>query len=304
VKTSDATSGLRARLERLVWTRPGLVVGFQLAPSLGWVAVFFLLPLVLIAVYSVARRAEGGGVIFGFTLQHYVRVLSSSYYLGVTWQSLVLSLKVTALTLLISYPVAYLLATTRSRWKPFLVFLLLVPWWTSILVKNFAWVGILLDHGLVNRALLATGLVERPIKLLYTEFSVIVGLIHVLIPFMTLPLFATLEKLDPQLLEASGNLGAGPVASFCEVTLPLSLPGIASGCILTFILAFGSYVTPALLGGSRNWMVAMVVQDQFLNAFNWPLGSAVAIVLLLIVLGLVLGFNRLVGLEKIWGEVR
>ena len=297
-------TGLRGRLEGLFWRRPSLVVAFQLAPSLGWLALFFLLPLVLIAVYSVGRRAEGGGVSLGFTLQHYVRVLSSNYYLGITWQSLGLSLKVTALTLLVSYPVAYLLATTRSRWKPFLVFLLLVPWWTSILVKNFAWVGILLDNGLVNRFLLWIGLVDRPLKLLYTEFSVMVGLIHVLIPFMTLPLFATLEKLDPQLLEASGNLGAGPVATFREVTLPLSLPGVASGCILTFILAFGSYVTPALLGGSRNWMVAMVVQDQFLNAFNWPLGSAVAIVLLLIVLGLVLGFNRLVGLEKIWGEVR
>jgi|RhiMetdeSRZDD1v2_1073273.scaffolds.fasta_scaffold162719_3 spermidine/putrescine transport system permease protein len=295
---------MRTRLERLFWRRPGLVVALQLTPALGWLAVFFLVPLVLIAVYSVGRRAEGGGVVFTFTLQHYVRVLSSSYYLGITWQSLVLSLKVTAVTLLLGYPVAYLLATTRSRWKPFLVFLLLVPWWTSILVKNFAWVGILLDNGLVNRVLLGAGLVDRPLKLLYTEFSVTVGLVHLLIPFMTLPLFATLEKLDPQLLEASGNLGAGPIASFREVTLPLSLPGIASGCILTFILAFGSFVTPALLGGSRNWMVAMVVQDQFLNAFNWPLGSAVAIVLLLVVLVLVLGFNRLVGLEKIWGEVR
>lgn len=295
---------MRARLEQLFWRRPTLVVALQLGPSLGWLALFFLVPLVLIAVYSVARRAEGGGVILGFTLQHYVRILSSNYYLGITWQSLVLSLKVTLVTLLLSYPVAYLLATTRSRWKPLLVFLLLVPWWTSILVKNFAWVGILLDSGLVNRFLLWTGAVDRPLKLLYTEFSVMVGLVHVLIPFMTLPLFATLEKLDPQLLEASGNLGAGPVASFREVTLPLSLPGVASGCILTFILAFGSYVTPALLGGSRNWMVAMVVQDQFLNAFNWPLGSAVAIVLLLIVLALVFVFNRLVGLEKIWGEVR
>jgi spermidine/putrescine transport system permease protein len=291
-------------LERLFWTRPGLVVGVQLAPSLAWLALFFALPLLLIAVYSVSRRGEGGGIILALTLQHYGRILSSSYYLGITWQSLVLSLKVTALTLLVSYPVAYLLATTRSRWKPFLLFLLLVPWWTSILVKNFAWVGILLDRGMVNRFLLWTGLVDRPLKLLYTELSVIVGLIHVLIPFMTLPLFATLDKLDRQLLEASENLGAGPLATFREVTLPISLPGVASGCILTFILAFGSYVTPALLGGSRNWMVAMVVQDQFLNAFNWPLGSAVAIVLLVIVLALVLGFDRLVGLEKIWGDVR
>jgi spermidine/putrescine transport system permease protein len=294
----------RGALERLFWRRPNLAVVFQLGPSMAWLALFFFVPLALIAVYSVSRRAEGGGVVLAFTLQHYLRVLSSNYYLGITWQSLMLAVKVTALTLLIGYPVAYFLATTRSRWKPFLVFLLVMPWWTSILVKNFAWVGILLDNGLVNRALLWAGLIDRPLKLLYTEFSVIVGLVHVLIPFMTLPLFATLDKLDPQLREAAGNLGAGPVASFREVILPLSLPGIASGCILTFILAFGSYVTPALLGGSRNWMVAMVVQDQFLGAFNWPLGSAVAMVLLVIVLVVVLGFNRLVGLERIWGEVR
>ena len=296
--------GPQGALERLLWRRPNLVVSLQLSPSLAWLTFFFLAPLVLIVVYSVSRRAEGGGVLLGFTLQHYTRILSSNYYLGITWQSLVLGLKVTALTLLISYPVAYLLATTRSRWKPFLVFLLVVPWWTSILVKNFAWVGILLDNGLANRFLLWTGLTHRPVKLLYNEFSVVVGLIHVLIPFMTLPLFATLEKMEPQLLEAAENLGAGPLRAFREVTLPLSMPGVASGCILTFILAFGSYVTPALLGGPKNWMVAMVVQDQFLNAFNWPFGSAVAIVLLAIVMALVLVFNRLVGLEKIWGEVR
>ncbi len=284
--------------------RAGLVVFFQLVPSVAWLALFFFLPMLLIGVYSLSRRSEGGGVNLAVTLEQYLRFFQSSYYLRVTWQSLVVSLEITLLTLVISYPVAYLLAFTRSRWKPFLVFLLLVPWWTSILVKNFAWVGILLDNGLVNRFLLWTGVARQPVKLLYNEFSVVVGLVHVLIPFMTLPLFATLEKMEPQLLEAAENLGAGPLRAFQEVTLPLSMPGVASGCILTFILAFGSYVTPALLGGPKNWMVAMVVQDQFLNAFNWPFGSAVAIVLLAIVLALVLVFNRLVGLEKIWGAVR
>jgi len=221
----------------------------------------------------------------------------------IIWQTLVISLKVTVVCLLVSYPVAYLLASTTALWKSFLLPLLLVPWLMSILVKNFAWVGILQEHGMVNNLLLSLGLVRHPLKLLYTEFSVDIGQIHTLIPIMTLPLFATLDKFEVQLLEAAENLGASPLAAFWEVTLPLSLPGIASGCILTFILAFGAYITPALLGGSQNWMVAMAIEDQFLNAFNWPLGSALAILVLLVVFLLIFMFNRMVGLERIWGNV-
>jgi len=269
-----------------------------------WLAAFFCIPILLIAVYSVSIRTSGGGIQPAFTLQSYRHILTSSYYLGIIWQTLVVSVKVTLICLVVSYPVAYWLAAAAPRWKSVLLLLLLVPWWTSILVKNFAWVDILQERGMVNAALAWLGVLHHPLRMLYSDFSVEVGLVHLLIPFMILPLFATLDKLEVQLLEAAENLGAAPLAAFWEVTLPLSLPGIASGAILTFILAFGSFVIPALLGGSGNWMVALAIQDQFLNAFNWPLGSALAIVVLLIVLVLVLIFNRLVGLERIWGEHR
>jgi ABC-type spermidine/putrescine transport system permease subunit I len=177
-----------------------------------------------------------------------------------------------------------------------------VPWWTSILVKNFAWVAILRDKGLVNNFLIWTGVIDRPVKMLYNEFAVIIGLVHVLIPFMALPLFATLDKIENSLIEAAENLGANPIKTFWEITLPLSMPGVFAGCILTFILSFGAFVTPALLGGAQNMMVANIIEDQFLQAFHWPFGSAIAIILLLIVLALIMIFNRLIGLEKIWGE--
>ena len=275
-----------------------------MSPMLFWLLAFFFVPMLFVLVYSFSIRTAGGGVDFTFTLENYQRFLTSSLYLEMTGHSLLVAFKVTLITLLVAYPVSSYLVTAAPGLRAFLVILLIVPWFASILVKNFAWVAILADTGVVNQFLVLSGLVEEPLSLVYNEFSVIVGMVHLLIPFMALPIFVTLEKIDKRLLEAARNLGSTPFRAFREVTLPLSLPGVAGGCIICFILTFGAFVTPVLLGAPKNHMVANAIEDQFLMAFHWPLGAAIAIVLLVLVIGILLIFNALMGLDKIMGEDR
>lgn len=260
--------------------------------------------MVVVFAYSLATRTSGGGVVFGLSIQNYERIGESGLYAWAALRSLRIAIVVTIVTLLLAYPVAYYLALVATRWRLVLFVLLIVPWWCSILVKNFAWVAILADSGVLNRALLRIGLIDQPLKLLYNEVAVVIGLVHVLIPFMVMPIYATLEKLDRRLIEAATNLGASPLRALWEVVFPLSLPGVAAGSLLTFILAFGSYITPALLGSERTSMIANLIQSQFMEAFDWPFGAALSMVLLGVVVLLLASFNRLVGLERLWKGAR
>jgi ABC-type spermidine/putrescine transport system permease subunit I len=276
----------------------------MLAPPLAWLTLFFLVPMIAVFAYGLATRTPGGGVVLGFSVENFARIGESELYIRGTLRSLRIGVVVTAVTLLVAYPVAYYLALVAARWRLVLFVLLIVPWWCSILVKSFAWVAILAEKGVLNRALLQMGLIDHPLKLLYNEVAVVIGLVHVLVPFMVLPIYATLEKLDRRLMEAAANLGSSPLRVFWEVVLPLSLPGVAAGSLLTFILGFGSYITPALLGSERALMIANLIQSQFMESFDWPFGAALSTVLLVLVLALLLAFNRLIGLERIWGNAR
>ena len=291
---SDFFSFLSDARKRTFW--------LQLSPILVWLFVFFALPMMLIVVYSFGIRTQGGGIDYAFTFDNYVRYFKSNIYVSITLRSIYIALQVTIITLLLSYPVAYYLTTTTKRMRATLLVLLILPWWTSILVKNFSWVSILSDRGMVNSAMLWLGVIDEPVRLLYNQFSIVVGLVHLLIPFMTLPIFTTIDKMDSRLLEAGKNLGSSPMRCFWEITLPLSMAGVAGGCIITFILAFGSFVTPVLLGSPRQSMAASIIEDQFLQSFHWPFGAAVAIILLLLVLSVLFVFNKLVDLERIWGK--
>jgi spermidine/putrescine transport system permease protein len=275
-----------------------------LALPLAWLALFFLLPMIVVFAYSLAIRTSGGAVIFALSIENYARIGESGLYVWAAIRSLRIAIIVTVTTLIVAYPVAYYLALVATRWRLVLFVLLMVPWWCSILVKNFAWVAILADSGVLNRALQGIGLIDQPLKLLYNETAVTIGLVHVLIPFMVMPIYATLEKLDRRLIEAAANLGSSPLQAFWEVVLPLSLPGVAAGVLLTFILAFGSYITPALLGSERTLMIANLIQSQFMEAFDWPFGAALSMVLLALVLVLLAVFNRLVGAECLWAGRR
>jgi spermidine/putrescine transport system permease protein len=275
-------SGPRRRLLAWLQRRPAARAWSLLGPGMLWLVLFFLVPLLIMAAYSLMPRGTYGGVQPGFTLEHYRRFFDP-LYLAILQRTLVWSLVCTAVCLLLGYPVAYLVARA-GRWRAALLFLVVLPFWTSFLVRTFAMIFLLRDSGLVNNVLLRLGLIDAPLTLLYTPFAVLLGLVYGFLPFMILPIYASLEKLDPTLLEAAETLGATPLAGFRRITLPLSLPGVVAGCFLVFIPAMGSFLTSDLLGGAKQLMIGNLIQNQFAAARNWPFGSAASFVVTALVL--------------------
>ena len=281
----------RAGALRWFSRRPGFAAWTLLAPGLGWLVLFFALPIAAMLVVSLMPRGVYGGVEPGFTLEHYRRFFDP-LYLGILWRTLLWSAACTGVCLLLGFPVAYVIAHAR-RWRSTLLLLVILPFWTSFLVRTFAMMFLLRDSGLVNGLLLSLGLIARPIELLYTPFAVIAGLVYGFLPFMVLPIYASLEKHDPALLEAATMLGARPAAGFFKVTLPLARPGVMAGCFLVFIPALGSFLTSDLLGGAKQVMLGNLVQNQFMSARNWPFGSAASLVMMTgVLLGLLAWLRR------------
>jgi len=253
-----------------------------LAPGGFWLLLFFLTPILIVLVYSLMPRGIYGGVERGFTLEHYARFFDP-LYLDVLQRTLIWSLSCTVICLLIGYPVAHVIARSR-RWRNVLLLLIVVPFWTSFLVRTFALIFLMRDTGLINDWLLRLGLIPKPLTILYTPVAVMIGLVYGFLPFMILPIYASLEKLDLSLLEAAEVLGARPWSRFWQVTFPLSVPGVVAGCLLVFIPALGSFLTPDLLGGAKQMMIGNLVQNQFTSARNWPFGSATSLIVMLLVL--------------------
>lgn len=251
-------------------------------PGSLWLALFFLIPLLLVVAASVMPRGEFGGVEPGFTLEHYGRFVDP-LYLRVLGRTALWAGLGTFLCLLLGFPVAWVIARSR-RFRNLLLFLVVLPFWTSFLVRTFAMIFLLRDSGLVNSVLLATGIVSHPVSLLYTPFAVLIGLVYGFLPFMILPIYASLERLDGSLLEAAELLGAKPRARFMTVVVPLSLPGIVAGCLLVFVSSFGSFLTSDLLGGAKQAMIGNLVQNQFTIARNWPFGSAASLIVMAVVM--------------------
>lgn len=261
-----------------------------LAPGTLWLVAFFLVPIAIMGAYSVMERGTYGGVVPDFTLAAYARFVDP-LYLRILARTIGLATLTTALCLVVGYPMAWAIAGA-GRWKHALLFLVVLPFWTSFLVRTYAIMFLLRDTGLVNSALLALGLVDRPLTLLFTPGAVLAGLVYGYLPFMVLPIYASLEKLDPALLEAAESLGARPVARFLRVALPLSSPGVVAGCLLVFVPTLGAFLTPDLLGGARQVMIGNLVQQQFGAARDWPFGSAASFVLMAVVLVAVYAFLR------------
>ncbi len=261
----------------------GLVL---LGPYVLLLAVFFAAPLVLMLVISVSRQSFGEFQ-WTVTFHHYARFFSDGFYLGVLWDTLVLGASVTAISLLLGYPLAYHLARTRSRWKPLLIVCILSPLLVGIVIRCYGWMILLADRGLINATLMERGWITKPLPLMYNTFGVTIALVHVFLPFMILSLTGVLKRIDPHLLEAAQTLGASRARSFLEVTLPLSLPGILAGSLLTFSLAISSFVVPILLGGFKVQVLPMIVYEQVLSVFDWPFGAANAFVLLVISIALI-----------------
>lgn len=247
----------------------------------GWLAVFALTPFLLILAASFMEREPARFVAPVFSLDGYRAILTPGV-LRVFLSSAALSGLTAAICLAAGYPFAYILARFHRRWRNFLLLLVIIPFWTNSLIRTYALIFIIKTNGLLNFLLLGLGVIHEPLSLMYTDFAVLSGLVYTLLPFMILPLYASIEKLDPRLLEAARDLGAGKWRTFCHVTVPLTLPGMIAGFMLVFLPALGMFYIPDILGGAKSMLVGNFIKNQFLTARDWPAGAAASVVLTLI----------------------
>ncbi|RVH38720.1 ABC transporter permease [Sinorhizobium meliloti] len=280
----------------------------QLAVLIGpvslFLAVFFLGPLGIMIVTSFLAPGLYGGVEWTWYPHNYGRILGFAdpmfedfdpVYISIFFRSLKIAALTVVATLLVCYPAAFCISRLSERWKNFCLFLITLPFFTSLIVRLFIWVLILRQTGLVNGVLLGTGLIARPLELIYTDGAIILGMVYIFIPFMFMPVYASVEKLDWTLVRASLDLGAGPIRTFLRIILPLTSPGIAGGALIVFIPALGNFVVPAVLGGAKVMMLGNLIEQQFLSARNWPFGSALAMMVMSVMLVLLFVYVILSG---------
>jgi len=249
-----------------------------LFPAILWLLLLIVAPLVIVLVVSLATRGSYGKTIYDFSMANFLRAFDP-LYLRAYWRTAWIATTTTLLCLIVSYPVAYFLALRApERWKRTLLVLTVIPFWTSFLIRTYAWILLLRSEGVVNSALMSTGLISAPLKLLYSDFAVLVGQVYGELPFMILPIYVALERLDIRLLEAAQDLGANRFWTFVKVTLPMSRPGLLSGIVLVFIPSLGAFITPDLLGGAKSVMIGNLIQNQF-TQLNQPFGSALSLIL-------------------------
>lgn len=260
-------------------------------PGATTLSVLFFAPLLIIAGYSFLSRGTYGGVSFPWSIESYARVFDP-LYVRILWRSIWIAGLATAICAICGFPLAFFIARAAPRRRPLLLNLVMLPFWTSFLIRTYAWMFLLRDTGLINTALQRMHLIREPLPLLFNAGAVLLGLVYGYLPFMVLPLYATLEKLDPALLDAAADLGATPVATVSRVVIPLTRPGFVAGSVLVFIPCLGAYLTPDLMGGGKTIMIGNLVQNQFTTARDWPFGSAVSLLLMLIVLLATLAIGR------------
>ncbi|SEG09195.1 ABC transporter permease subunit [Oceanospirillum linum] len=261
-----------------------------------WLAIFFFIPFVVVFKISLSEAAiavppytpildwnlEEAYVTLKISLSNYLFLLEDDFYLSAYLSSIKVAAISTFFTLLVAFPIAYLMARTEGSTRALLLALVILPFWTSFLLRVYAWMGLLKKNGLINETLMSLGLIDQPLIMMQTDFAVYIGIVYTYLPFMVLPLYSALEKMDMTLLEAAEDLGARPYQSFFLITLPLAMPGVIAGCLLVFIPAVGEFVIPALLGGSDTLMIGRVLWDEFFLNRDWPMASGVAVVMLII----------------------
>jgi putrescine transport system permease protein len=292
-----ASSGLRAR----GYSGRTLVTG---VPYL-WLLLFFLVPFLIVLKISVSEMqlamppyqplvtwVSDGVVALRISFQNYAFLLNDTLYLKSYGNSLLVAAVSTVICLLIGYPMAYGIARSSPAWRNLLLLLVMLPFWTSFLLRVYAWIGILKNNGVINNVLMALGVIDEPIVMLQTNFAMYIGIVYSYLPFMVLPLYTALEKLDLSLLEAAADLGCRPVKAFFRITVPLTKSGIIAGCMLVFIPAVGEFVIPALLGGPDALMIGRVLWEEFFNNRDWPVASAVAIAMLLLLVVPIMVYQR------------
>lgn len=274
-----------------------------LGPATAVLVIFMLIPLLLMTWISIQARDFSGGVYWGeLSPAAYVQVLFerqlddtlalNSDYLSIFARSIWLSALTTVIALLVGFPTAFFMATRSPRWRAILVFMVTLPFWTNLLVRNYAWILLLRDHGTINGILMSLGIISEPLPLLHNSFAVSVGLTYSFLPFMVLPIYTSLEKFDFGLVEAGFDLYANRWQTLKHIVLPIVKPGVIAGCILVFVPSLGSYVTPALLGGGKTLMIGNLIGMQFGSSRNWPFGAALGILLLVTVVIAMLAYNK------------
>jgi spermidine/putrescine transport system permease protein len=256
---------------------------FLMAPALAWLTALMIVPCALVLALAFFQRGVYGGVEYTFTLENFGRVFDP-LYAGILLNSTRIAAIATAIAVVIGYAAAFAIAASPRRRQPILLFLAVLPFWSNYLIRTYAWIVLLNREGLVVTLLRSLGYTGEPPSLLYTEGAVIVGLVYNYLPFVILACYAPLSRLNPELAEASRDLGASALTTFRRVILPLTLPGIAAGAVFVFVLSIGNFVTPALLGGGRFQMIGNLVYDQFLTANDWPFGAALSMVLIAIMM--------------------
>ncbi len=279
-----------------------------LSPGTLFLGIFFLGPLVIMIIFSFLEPGLYGGVEWNFYHWNYGRILGwaddeweefDPVYVEIFLRSVRLALTNVVVTLLICYPAAFWVSVLPLRWRTFVVFIVTLPFFVSLIVRLFCWVLILRPSGFLNTTLLGIGIITEPIDIIYTETAVLIGMAYILLPFMFLPLYASIEKLDYSLMEASSDLGANPLQTFIRIILPGTLPGIAAGSVLVFIPSLGNFIVPDLLGGAKVMMIGNLIEQQFLSARNWPFGSALSVMIMLTMLVLIIIYLRRIGRSEI-----
>lgn len=260
---------------------------FSLTTILLWLLIFAILPFSLIVVVSFMSHDESQLLSLPFTWHNYANLLKPSY-LKIFEKSLILAALTTIFCLMLGYPFAYMIARMSARYKNILMLLIIIPFWTSSLIRSYALIALIKAKGIINSLLLALGIIKIPIAILFTNYAVIIGLVYNLLPFMILPIMTNIERLDTRLVDAARDLGANTITTFSRVIIPLTIPGIIAGCIMVFLPAMTLFYIPDILGGAKSILLGNLIQNQFLIAQNWPLGSAFSTVLTILLGALII----------------
>jgi spermidine/putrescine transport system permease protein len=268
-------------------------------PALVWFFIFFILPLSIIFIYSFTTDYLFAGKQVTVTLENFLNIFQKKHYFIILLRSLKISLITTIFSILFSYPIAYFLAK-KTRFDKALIIMLMIPFWINYLIRIFAWKLILSENGIINQMLIGLHVIQEPLKMLYSQTAVILGLIYTYTPMMVLPLYATILKIDDSLVEAARDLGASPIQAFIDVTFKLSFTGIFAGTLLVFIPALGSFAIPVVLGGTDSVMIGNMIENQFYHVGDWNFGSAFTISLAVLSIVLVLFYSRIFGIESIY----
>ena len=291
----------RRRILRFLRSHPRIKIGFMLSPCACWIIGFTLLPMIFILYYSFQTRGPWGTIKYEFNFHNYGEIFDP-IFLKVFFRSLYLSSITVIFCLFGGYTVAYWIAFYGKKFKSILLFLVVLPFCTSYLVRIYSWVTILSDHGIVNSLLTFFEIIENPLPLLHNQFAVVIGLVYTYLPFMILPLYASIERLDRSVLEAASDLGAHSLERFYKITIPLTKGGMLSGSVLVFVPAIGEFLVPELLGGAKVMMLGKFISLKFVGLRDWPLGSAYSIVILILVLILLYLYMQIFGGKQAFQE--